>query len=662
VLDNLVESIGTARMVLLVNYRPEYRDGWIGKSFYRRLRIDPLPPARVEELLGPLLGDDPALEPLKHLLARRTEGNPLFLEESVRALVEIGTLTGERGRYRLAREPDLIQVPATVQAILAARIDRLTAEDKALLQAAAVVGHEVPISLLEAITELAGDALALGLRRLQAAEFLYEARLFPDPEYTFKHALTHEVAYESLLHERRRVLHAGILDALERLYPERRGEHVDRLAHHALRGELWAKAVAYLAEAGAKALKASASVAARGCLEQALTAFERLPPGLQTAELAIDLRLDLRPALLWLGDFERMHAHLREATALAERTGDEQRLAWALVHTGEPFRASGDHSRGIEVAERALAIATARGDALLEVHARFHLGAFHSVLGHFERAIRTLEPNGRPPAIASFLSPIGTPGPVPACLGLRAAALAQMGEFAGAQPMAEQAVRIAEQSGRPPHLVTAWYWLGFVQLLRGHADRARSLLERAAETARTYEIWFLLDRTLVCLACATAMVGRAADALALMREVVTHRERRSSLQPATTENWRAETYLHTGQPESAGEAALRAVTLASSRGERPNEAHARLLLGHVTAETSPGETAEPERQYRDAFGIATDLGMRPLVAHCHLGLSKLYRRTDKREQAREHLATATTMYREMGMMYWLEKAEAELNA
>jgi class 3 adenylate cyclase/tetratricopeptide (TPR) repeat protein len=657
VLDNLVESIGAAPIVLLVNYRPEYRDGWIGKSFYRRLRIDPLPPARVEELLGPLLGDDPALEPLKRLLARRTEGNPLFLEESVRALVETGTLTGERGRYRLEREPDLIPVPATVQAILAARIDRLTAEDKVLLQAAAVVGHEVPVSLLDAIADLTGDALALGLRRLQAAEFLYEARLFPDLEYVFKHPLTHEVAYESLLHERRRALHARIIDALERLYPERLGEHADRLAHHAFRGELWAKAVTYLREAGAKALRASASVAARGCLEQALGAFERLPPDRRTAELAIDLRLELRRALLWLGEFELMHAHLREARGLAEAIGDEGRLAWVLVHTGEPLRASGEHRRGIDAAERALALAAARGDKLLEVNARFHLGAFHGALGDFERAIQVLEPNGRAPAIALFLSVAGALAPVPACLGLRAAALAQMGHFSEAEPLAEQALRIAEQSGRPPHLPTAWYWLGFVHLRRGDVEQARSALERAAEVARTYEIWFLLDRILACLACATAMADRAADALAQLRELATHRGRRSSLQPATTETWRAETYLHIGQAENAREAARGALTLAGSRGERANEADARLLVGHAVAEEVPGEA---DRHYRDALGIATDLGMRPLVAHCHLGLGKLYHRTDRREQAQAHLATATTMYREMGMTYWLEKTEAEM--
>jgi predicted ATPase len=193
--------------LLLVNYRPEYQHGWGSKTYYAQLRLDPLPPTSADEFLHALLGDDPSLEPLKQLLIARTEGNPFFLEESVRALEETGVLGGAPGAYRLAQALPTIQVPATVQAVLAARIDRLPAEEKRLLQTAAVIGTEVPFTLLQAIAELPEAALHGALAHLQAAEFLYEARLFPEHEYTFKHALTHEVAYSSLLQERRRVLH-----------------------------------------------------------------------------------------------------------------------------------------------------------------------------------------------------------------------------------------------------------------------------------------------------------------------------------------------------------------------------------------------------------------------------------------------------------------------
>ena len=213
-LDSLVESLPTARLLLLVNYRPEYQHGWGSKTYYTQLRLDPLPPASADELLQALLGHDSSLDTLKQLLIARTEGNPFFLEESVRALVETGGLVGERGAYRLGQALPSIQVPATVQAVLAARIDRLPPEEKRLLQTAAVIGTEVLLPLLQAIAELPEAALHGGLAHLQAAEFLYETRLYPEREYTFKHALTHEVAYSSFLLERRRPLHARIVVAL----------------------------------------------------------------------------------------------------------------------------------------------------------------------------------------------------------------------------------------------------------------------------------------------------------------------------------------------------------------------------------------------------------------------------------------------------------------
>ena len=212
VLDSLIDSLPTARLLLLVNYRPEYQHGWGSKTYYTQLRLDPLPPTSAEELLQALLGDDPSLVPLKRLVIERTEGNPFFLEESVRALVETRVLVGERGAYRPLQSLDRLQVPATVQAVLAARIDRLPPEEKRLLQTAAVIGTEVPFALLQAIGELSEEELRRGLGHLQAAEFLYETSLFPELEYTFKHALTHEVAYGSLLQERRRALHARIVE------------------------------------------------------------------------------------------------------------------------------------------------------------------------------------------------------------------------------------------------------------------------------------------------------------------------------------------------------------------------------------------------------------------------------------------------------------------
>ena len=270
-LDSLVDSLPLARALVLVSYRPEYQHGWARKSYYTQFRIDPLPPQSSEELLHALMGDDPGLGALKQLLIERTEGNPFFIEESVRTLAETKVLAGTPGHYRLTREVQKVQVPATVQAVLAARIDRLPIEGKRLLQAAAVIGKDVPMALLQEIADLSEETVRRNLALLQSGEFLYEISLFPSVEYTFRHALTHEVAYSSLLQDRRRALHGRVVQAMEQLYADRLPEHFERLAHHAVRGEVWTKAVAYLRQAGTKAAARSANREAVIFFEQAMS-------------------------------------------------------------------------------------------------------------------------------------------------------------------------------------------------------------------------------------------------------------------------------------------------------------------------------------------------------------------------------------------------------
>ena len=330
-LDLLVESLPTARLLLLVNYRPEYAHGWGSKTYYQQVRLDALPAASAGELLEALLGAGPELEDLKRLLIERTQGNPFFLEESVRALVETHALTGERGAYQLAGQIQHLQLPATAQAILAARIDRLAPEDKRLLQAAAVVGKDVPFALLQAIAEEPEDSIRQSLTRLQAAEFLYEVRLFPELEYTFKHALTHEVTYGGLLNDRRRSLHARIVEMTERLHADHLDEHVERLAHHAVRGEVWQKAVSYCQQAGARAHDRAAFGEAVAHFEQALQALAHLPEDGDTRVLALDLRLALVRPLNSLGEPERRLALLGEAEALARALDDRARLGQVLI-------------------------------------------------------------------------------------------------------------------------------------------------------------------------------------------------------------------------------------------------------------------------------------------------------------------------------------------
>src|SRR2546425_9680287 len=291
-LDSLVESLPTARVLLLVNYRPEYHHGWTGKSYYTQLRIDPLAAEGAAELLDALVGAGQPLDPLKRMLIDRTEGNPFFLEESVRTLVEIGVVVSDRGSFRLAKPLDAIPGPATVQAVLAARIDRLPPPVKSLLQSAAVIGKTVRFTLLETLAETTAAELRGGITQLQAAEFLYETSLFPELEYTFKHALTLEVAYQSLLRERRRLLHAAVLRAIEARGREHAPQSIEVLAHHPGRGGVWSSAASYLYRAGAKAQAGARYTAAMAFYEAAVDALHRLGEAVDRT-LEVDAYLEL---------------------------------------------------------------------------------------------------------------------------------------------------------------------------------------------------------------------------------------------------------------------------------------------------------------------------------------------------------------------------------
>jgi predicted ATPase len=467
-LNTLVESLPTARLLLLVNYRPEYQHGWGSKTYYTQVRLDPLPSASTDELLQALLGNEPNLAPLKRLLIERTEGNPFFLEESVRALVETGVLVGEPGAYRLAQALPTIQVPATVHAVLAARIDRLPPEDKRLLQIAAVIGHEVPLPLVQAIAELPEADLHRGLTHLQAAEFLYEMRLYPEREYTFKHALTYEVAYGSLLQERRRALHARIVEALERLHADRLAEQVDRLAHHAVRGEVWDKALSYGRQAGVRATERSALREAVASFEQALGALQQLPDSRTTREQAIDLRFDLRNALFPLGETERIRDHLRQAEPLAEALGDPRRLGLLAGYMSSCLLFLGDPEGSLAPAQRALAIATALGDIGLQVAAHASLGNGYERLGDYRRAVEVFRKqveilHGAPlrerfgqAHVQSVLSRANL-----------ACCLAELGAFAEGRVHGEDALRLAEAVEHPFSLAMACALVGRLYLLQG---------------------------------------------------------------------------------------------------------------------------------------------------------------------------------------------------
>jgi DNA-binding NtrC family response regulator/tetratricopeptide (TPR) repeat protein len=665
VLDTLVESLSSHRVLLLVSYRPEYQHTWGNKSCYAQLRLDPLSPENAHALLDRLVGPDETAATVRAELIERTGGNPFFLEESVRTLVETRVLVGDRGTYRLGQPFGGIQVPPTVKAVLAARVDRLAREDRALLQAAAVIGRDVPLAPLLAAADLPEEALQAGLTRLRASEFLHETRLVPEPEYAFKHALTHEVVYSGLLEDQRRVLHARIMAAIERLHAHRLGEQVDRLAHHALRGEVWDKAAVYFRQAGVKAAERSAYRDAVGCFENALGALSHLPETSETTEQGIDLRMELRNSLNPLGNIRRCFEAVCEAEILAERIGDQRRLGWLSAYAALHHWQSSDLDRAVESGRRALATAQTCGDFVLQVVASLHLGQAHLGLGDLRRAKEYLQSNVQSLAGDRIRERLGERLlPSVASRLWLVHVLVERGEFAEAIARGEEAAEIAEAVDHPASLISAYRGLGYLYLRKGDLDRAIQFLERCGELSRVWDIPAMRNGIVAYMGHAYVLSGRLAEGLRLLEHATTGpgASRQDLTGYAVNRVYLSEAYALANREEDALRTVNQALEFARDRKRRHQEAWALRALGEIAAHRDPPEGETAEASYRQAMVLADELGMPPVVADCHLGLGKLYGRAGKRQEASEHLTTAATMYRAMDMTFWLEKTEAVMES
>ena len=645
VLDALVEALVAARILLLVTFRPEFQHGWAAKSSFVQIPSAPLLSAAADRFLRSLLGDDPGLVDLKLRLVERSGGNPLFLEEMVRALAETGGLAGQTGEYRLTGAIDAIEMPATIREVLAARIDRLPPDGKALLQVAAVIGKDVPIALLQPIVRLGEEALHERLAALRSAELLYQSRLPPDPAVSFKHALTHEAAYEGVLREDRRRLHIEVVATIEELFGGRLEEQVGRLAHHAFAGGLWPRAVTYFTQAGDKAVERSAYHEASRLYEQALTALEQLPEESALIEQGIDIRLKLRVALNTIGSFEAMLDCLVKAEALAERIGDHGRRAKVNLAKIYALGLLGDVEGAIDSGRRAVASGDVLGTRSTVACADLGIGWAHWQRGEAREAVDFL--SRHQDYLAGELR-FETFDSISVrsvfCLSNLARNQALLGDFPAAVAIGTRGCDIAEELGRPFDLAYAYWHFGAVLLHRGEIDEAFSYLDQAFEINRANEFGFTAVGVAVDLGHAHLLSNRAPEAVPLLE-----RARADSGRSRHRHNnvW-ATAYLGLarmveGAHEPARELGLQALESARAYAFHRAEALALQLLGILAAKAGPASMEAAEQDLLGAQGIFEALGLLPDLIKCHRDLAALYRQLDRRKDTEVHLESAAQL-------------------
>jgi tetratricopeptide (TPR) repeat protein len=660
-LDNLVESLPMARMLLIVNYRPGYTHSWAGKTYYTQIRVDPLQSASADELLQHLLGSNKELAPLKELLIKRTDGNPFFAEESVRSLVETGFLTGTKGAYRPRLKIDSISIPSRVQNVVADRIDRLSIEKKHLLQTAAVIGVIVPLRLLRAVAELPEGELYDHLSALQAAEFLYETNLFPEVEYSFKHALTTEVAYGALLHDRRTLLHARVVKALEEMTENASHDHLEKLAHHAFHGEMWDKAVNYSRQTGAKAMGRSAYREAVTYFDRALSSLKHLPTNRQVLEAAIDLRLDLRNALFPLEELERLIENLRAAESFAETLGDQRRLGRISSYMVHYYTLMGDREKAATASRRGLSLAHALGDFALQIQLNYYLGRAYYYMGEHGQAIEFHKRNieSLNSATVSECFDMECP-PSILCRVFLVLCLAETGEFVAAIKHGKDAIRIAHEIDHSFGSVYADFGIGLAYLRKGDVGEAIVVLERGLERCRVADIPVQFPLVASPLGLAYVLSGRVAEGTALLEQAVGQTASKRSSGQGFRLSWLSEAYLRAGRIDEAASHAGRALEFSRNHQERGREAWILRQLGKIHARRNPADVDRIELYYRQALNQANELNMRPLIAHCHLSLGELYARINQSVKAEKELSAAIELYSLMGMTAGLRETEIAL--
>jgi class 3 adenylate cyclase/tetratricopeptide (TPR) repeat protein len=638
-LDLLADSLPNARVLLLVNYRPEYRHEWGNKSYYSQLRLDPLDSRSAGEMLATLLGESSELEPLKQTIIQRTGGNPFFIEEMLQALFDESALV-RNGVVKLVRPFSQLRLPPTVQGILASRIDRQPGEHKQLLQTLAVLGKESPLALIRQVVSTAEPQLEQTLADLRAAEFIYEQPATTGVEYAFKHALTQEVAYNSLLIERRKQIHERAAQAIEALFAPSLSDRYDDLAHHYRRSGNSSKAVGYLRLAAEQAMSRSAYAEARDQLNSALELLHTQGDELECDRTEIAVRLDLAICIKFTGGrFETATLkNLERARELCENVGDDRSRFKVLDALADQYHALAEHQKLHAVGEELIRIARHTHNSEMVGHARFWLGTFWLEEGNFTAAAEEFELACKLPA-----GELSLPDSLGWDLRIRTRSLAALAWWMLGFPeralakSAESFDVVSRITASPSDLVLTLFWSSVLNLRLRDWKMVCSQLDEAIRLA--HEHGFMNYLPLFCFerGLALARLGQIKEGLAEMLQWESALMRATSAQGFVFWGF-ADVYLAIGRPREGLEAAEHGLEVIRAGSEY--EAELRRLKGELLLLISDNSSAarQADQCFRDAIDIADRQRAKSWELRATMSLARLLAKQGRRDEARAMLA------------------------
>ena len=650
-LDVLADSIASSHVLLLVNYRPEYQHEWASKSYYSRLRLDPLGGADGAAMLTVLLGEGVELNPLKRLIVERTGGNPFFIEEIVQALFDEGALV-RNGAVKVTRSLSQLRLPSTVQGILASRIDRQPSEHKQLLQTLSVIGRESSLAFVMQLTMHTRIQLERILADLQAAEFIYEQPAATGVEYVFKHALTQEVAYNSLLIERRKQIHERAGQALESLFADQMDDHLTQLAHHYSHSDNVTKAVEYLGRTGQQALQRSANADAITSFTAALDLLRKLPEGPERDQRELLLELTLAVALAPVKGFaapEVIRAFTR-TRELCERFGDPPELFAVLLGLWAGyFIRGGEFPTAYVLAKQLMDRAQSKNDPALIMLAHFALGNNCYNMGKLLPALEHLE------AVVAIYDPVRDgPAAVHHSVDAKASGLAyvaltlwNLGYPDQALKRAYEAFEFAQAIAHLHSVASSQCILGIVQHFRREAPEAQETAERliAFCTEHGFSLWLAFGT--YQFGWALAEQGRHADGIPQIEEgIAGHRATGARIGHPYFLCTLAAACLQAGRLDDAENALSAALTLAEEQEGREHEAEIHRLKGELLLRRSQSNAAEAQRCFERAIKIAQGQSAKSYELRATTSLARLLNKQGRRDEARTILADINRWFTE----------------
>jgi len=649
-LDLLADSVANARVLLLVNYRPEYRHEWGNKSHYVQIGLKPLGRENAEELLTALLGDAVELQPLKRLIVERTGGNPFFIEEMVQALFDEGALV-RNGAVKVTRSLSQLRLPPTVQGILAARIDRLSPEQKELLQTLAVIGREAPLGLIRKMTATPEARVERMLAELRAAEFIYEQPALADTEYVFKHALTQEVAYNSLLIERRKLLHERAGQALEAIFADQLDDHLTELAHHYRFSDNLDKAVEYLGRAGQQAMQRAANADAIANLTTAIDLLHKMPKDPERNRRDLLLELALAVALAPLKGFAAPEVELAfiRAKELCEQLGDPPELFLVLLGLWGVYFIRAEFSTAYRLAGQLMHRAQSKNDSTLLLIGHFALGDTSYNMGRLPSSREHLEA-----VISLYVSERHGPFAVRHSVDAKSNALSYVGQTLWGLGYPEQAIRRVNESieftkalHHPHSLVGAECFLAIVRQLRREPELSQEAVERAISLATEHGFPLWLGVATIMRGIAMADRGRQDEGIAQIQEGL------DAIRATATEIGRgyylcalADALMRAGRLNDGLSVLAEALAVVNETEGRQPESEIYRLKGELLLKQKDSNDADAQNCFETAIEIARKQSTKSHELRAATSLSRLLLKQGRRDEARMMLANIYNWFTE----------------